>query len=148
MRQRPKKKPYTVTLSTTAASIAFQAICKLFRELGEVPEPQPRLKAWEIAFSSSAIVWGPRGTLQVTGKFVIEINFEGLSDGVTPFGLKALLFNQQVSADVVRAMQMAMIYTGDVEAQGLNEINEQLVSGEMGKLHELVGKSARLLGLR
>lgn len=148
MRQRPKKTPYQVTLSTTAASIAFQAICKLFRELGDVPEPQPRLKAWEIAFSSSAIAWGPRGQVEVGGKFVIEFNFEGLGNGVTPYGLKALLFNEHVNADVVKALQFAMIYTADVEAQGLNEINEQLVSTEMGKLYELVGKSGRLLGLR
>jgi hypothetical protein len=144
---RPTKKPYEVSLSTSDAQIAFVAICKLFRELGEVPEPQPRLKAWELAFSSSVIAWGPRGQVDVGGKFVIELNFEGLGYGVAPHALKALLFNEHVNADIVKAVQLTMMYIADVEAKGLNEVNEQLVSGEIGKLYELFGKSCRLLGL-
>lgn len=140
-------KPYTVTLSTAGASIAFKAICKLFRELGEVPEPQPRLKAWELAFSSSAIAWGPREQVPVDGKFVIEFSFAGLDNGVTPYALKALLFNEHVNADVVKTLQLAMMYTADVEAKGLNDINGPLVSGQIGKLYELFAKSCHLIGI-
>jgi len=143
----PSNEPYTVTLSTAGASIAFEAICRLFGELGAVPEPQPRLKSWELAFSSSAIVWGPIGQVPVDGKFVIEFSFAGLDNGVTPYALKALLFNEHVNADVVKTLQLAMMYIADVEAKGLNDVNEPLVSGEIGKLYELFAKSCRLIGI-
>jgi hypothetical protein len=135
------KKPYELKVSTEISTLIFTAVREFCLELGRVPDPQPRLKRWKLGISSSRIVWGDPDRVADDEKFGIVYDFSDRENGVTPKQLQMMLFNAFVSDRVTKALMRAMVYAGDVEANGSNEGNSGLIDQAMAELYALSRES-------
>lgn len=144
-----RPKTHRLKASLKQANKAQAAIADFAIDLGRPsPEPIPRMTKFVLGFDSESIVYGDSGEPDVTDK--IEINFDlaeqfGVSEGLTPKELQFVFFNEHISEDVEKALRFAMLCVADMEANGKNEGNMELLIQEVATLYSLFNEGVRLL---